>query len=174
MTVKLQYRLHLILLGIPGLYCQKSNTSHQLFRHKSESPLILWFFQLVMRTVFIHSPTINRNWMFCGIVWLYYIEFSKYVIVLQRSSSVSPPRYCLMLFIQKHSFTVLLWKASIRNEKSKCICAYTQDREISLDFSFVQVMLAITTSSTVDLSVLCHQNVEWKTMTSGIFLLIQT
>lgn len=90
MTVKLQYRLHLILVGIPGLYCQESNTSHQLCRHQNESPLILWFFQLMMWTVFIHSLMINCKWIFCRFIWLYYIEFSKYVIVLQRTLTSSP------------------------------------------------------------------------------------
>lgn len=171
MTVKLQYRLHLILLVIPGLYCQASNTSHQLRRLQSEWPRVLWFFQLKMWTVFIRLPMINCNSMFCGFIWLFYIEFSKLVIVVQTSSS---PHYCFSGFYKKSRVTYLLYKASVINENLKWICAYTQGQEISLYFSFIQVMLAITTSSMVDLSVLCHQNVEWKTMASGIFLLIQT
>lgn len=128
--MKLQYRLHLILLGIPGLYCQESNTSHQLCKHQNESPLILWFFQLMMWTVFIHSPMINYNWMFCGFIWLYYIEFSKYVTVLQRSPPPSPP-YCLMLFIQKYSLIFAVKGFNNKWESQVGLCLYSRPRSIT-------------------------------------------
>lgn len=170
MTVKLQYRLYLIFLGIPGLYCQESNTSHQQYRHQNESPLVLWFFQLITWTVFIHSTMFNHNWMFCGFIQLYCIEFTKYVMVLQKRSSLAPPP----------SFDAFYTKvqSNIHCEKPQKLMRIPSGSVPILrtkKYSWISslFMLAITTSSMVDLRVLCHQNVEWKTMTSWIFLLIQ-
>lgn len=128
MTVKLQYRLHLILVGIPSLYCQESNTSHQLCRHQNESLFILCYFQLMMWTVFIHSAIIRHNWMFCRFIWLYYIEFSKYVVVLQRRFSSPFLPHCLMPFIQKYSLIFAVKGFNNKWESQVSLCLYSEPR----------------------------------------------
>lgn len=130
MTVKLQYRLHLILLGIPGLYCQESNTSHQLCRHQNESPLLLWFFQLMMWTVFFYFLMINCNWIFCWFICLYYTEFSKYIIVLEITLLLLP-LHCLMLFIQKYRLIFTVKSFNIKRESWAGLCKYLGPRNFT-------------------------------------------
>lgn len=134
--MKLQYRLHLILVGIPGLYYQESNTSHQLCRHQNESPLILWFFQLMMWTVFIHSLMINHNWIFCGFIWLYYIEFSKYVTVLQRTLTSSPMPLLFDGFYIKVQFNGFVKDFNNKLELQVGLCLYWGPRNITVFLLF--------------------------------------